>query len=556
MIMSLKPAHLKRYKDVAWLFFKYGRGDLVKTSGLEEFIDDDERRKELEKKGDPKATELADDLERMGPTFVKIGQLLSTRPDMLPLPYVEALSRLQDRVEPFGFDEVEKIIAEELEVKLSKAFAGIDPKPLAAASLGQVHRATMRDGREVVVKVQRPGIREQMVLDLDALHEVADFLQSHTDMGKRYDFVRMHDEFRKMLLRELDYRQEAQNLITLGQNLRNFKHIIVPQPIEDYTTSRVLTMEYIGGHKITALSPVVRTEIDGASLAEELFQAYLQQILIDGFFHADPHPGNALLTEDCSIALLDLGMVARVSPRLQDGVLQILLAVSEGRGEDTARALLSVSEKKDYFDEHAFVKNVGEMVARHKNANLKQIAVGRIVMEVSKIAADCGVRVAAEFSLLGKTLLNLDILGTTLDPDFNPNESIRRNAITIMRRRFTSSFTPGNLYANVLEAKDFAQRLPSRVNKILDMLANNELSINIDAIDETRLMNGFQKVANRITVGLVLAAMIIGAALIVRVPSNFTIFGYPVIALALFLAAVVGGLILLVQILFTDEPNK
>jgi predicted unusual protein kinase regulating ubiquinone biosynthesis (AarF/ABC1/UbiB family) len=556
MSISLKPTHLKRYKDVAWLFFKYGRGDLVKLSGLEEFIDDDEKRKDAEKKGDPKATELADDLEKMGPTFVKIGQLLSTRPDMLPVPYVEALARLQDKVEPFGFDEVEKIIADELEVKLSKAFAHIDPKPLAAASLGQVHRATMRDGREVVVKVQRPGIREQMVLDLDALHEVADFLQSHTEMGKRYEFVRMHEEFRKTLLRELDYRQEAQNLVTLGTNLKSFPHIVVPQPIEDYTTSRVLTMEYIGGHKITTLSPVVRTEIDGASLAEELFQAYLQQILVDGFFHADPHPGNALLTQDCSIALLDLGMVARITPRFQDSVLQILLAVSEGRGEDTARALISVSERKEDFDELAFVKNVSEMVARHKNANLKQIAVGKIVMEVSKVAADCGVRVPSEFSMLGKTLLNLDILGTTLDPDFNPNESIRRNATSIMRRRFTSSFTPGNLYANVLEAKDFAQRLPGRVNKILDMLANNELSVNIDAIDETKLMNGFQKVANRITVGLLLAAMIIGAALIVRVPSNFSILGYPVIALVLFLAAVVGGVILLIQILFTDEPNK
>jgi predicted unusual protein kinase regulating ubiquinone biosynthesis (AarF/ABC1/UbiB family) len=557
MTLSLKPVHLKRYKDVAWLFFKYGRSDLVKTSGLEEFVEDDERFKHKEeKKADPKASELAADLEKMGPTFVKMGQLLSTRPDLLPLPYIEALARLQDNVGPFGFDQAEKIIAEELGVKLSKAFAHIDPKPLAAASIGQVHRATMRDGREVAVKVQRPGIREQMVADLEALHDVAEFLQGHTEMGKKYEFVRMLEEFRKTLLRELDYRQEAQNLILLGKNLKEFSRIVVPQPIEDYTTSRVLTMEYIGGHKITSLSPVVRTEIDGENLAEQLFQAYLQQILVDGFFHADPHPGNALLTQDSCIALLDLGMVARVTPRLQDGLLQILLGVSEGRGEDVARTLTSICEKRENFDETLFVKDVSDMVARHKNVNLKQMAVGRVMMEVSKIAADSGVRVPSEFSALGKTLLNLDILGTTLDPEFNPNESIRRNATNIMRRRFTSSFTPGNVYSSVIEAKEFAQRLPGRVNKILDLIANNELQLNVDAIDEKTLMTGFQKVANRITVGLLLASMIIGAALLTRVPTDFTLLGYPILATVLFLAAVVGGVILLVQILFTDEPNK
>jgi len=558
MAISLKPAHLKRYKDVAYLFFKYGHGELVRSSGLEEFIDYEPKPagKDDVKAADPKASELAADLEKMGPTFVKIGQLLSTRPDLLPITYIEALARLQDNVGPFPFDDVEKIITDELGVRLKEAFATIEPRPLAAASIGQVHRATMRDGREVAVKVQRPGIREQMVNDLDALHEVAEFLQDHTEMGKRYDFVRMLEEFRKTLLRELDYRQEAQNLITLGRNLQAFSRIIVPQPIEDYTTSRVLTMQYIGGHKITSLSPLVRTEIDGAALAEQLFQAYLKQILLDGFFHADPHPGNALLTADSAIALLDLGMVARVTPRLQDRILQILLGVSEGRGEDVAKTMIAISEKRPEFDEHEFVKDVSDMVARHKDANLKQIAVGRIVMEVSKAAADCGVRVPAEFSMLGKTLLNLDILGTTLDPDFNPNESIRRNAISIMQRRFTSSFTPGNLYANILEAKDFAQRLPGRVNKILDLMANNELSLNVDAIDENKLMTGFQKVANRITIGLLLSSMIIGAALLTRVQTTLTVFGYPILAMILFLAAAGGGVVLLIHILFHDEPNQ
>lgn len=552
MAISLQPSHLRRYKDIAWLFMKYGRADLVANSEMDAVID-----APVNATGDrPKADELAADLEKMGPTFVKIGQLLSTRSDLLPVAYIEALTRLQDKVEPFAFGEVEKIISSELGVRLARAFSEIDPIPMAAASLGQVHRAVLRDGREVAIKVQRPGIRERLVEDLDSLAEVAEFLDQHTQMGKRYETQRMLAEFRKTLLRELDYRQEAQNLITLGANLQEFRRIVVPQPIDDYSTSRVLTMEFIGGYKLTALSPLVRTEIDGKGLAEVLFQAYLKQILVDGFFHADPHPGNALLTEDCSIALLDLGMVARVSPRMQDSLLQIILAISEGRGEDAARIMISISEKKDDFDEHAFVRNAVEVIGRYKEMSLRQVAVGKVVMEVSKMAADAGIRTPQEFTTLGKTLLNLDMLGSTLDPDFNPNDSIRHNATSIMRRRLTGSLTAGNMFSTMLETKEFVQRLPGRVNKILDAVANNEISINVDAIDETKLMTGFQKVANRITVGLILAALIIGAALLARIDSSFRWLGYPVLATVFFLLAATGGVILMVRILFYDESNK
>ena len=353
MSISFKPAHLSRYKDIAWLFYKYGRSELVDAAGLED-AGSHNGHAAPKLPPSPEAKELADDLEKMGPVFIKIGQLLSTRPDVLPVPFTEALARLQDKVAPFPFAEVEKIVCQELGMRLSRAFSFLDPVPLSAASLGQVHRATMRDGRPVAVKVQRPGIREKMADDLDSLQEVAEFFDHHTAMGKRFEFQKMLAEFHTTLLHELDYRLESQNLRTLGANLAEFTRIVVPQPIEDYTTSRVLTMEYIGGHKITALSPLIKTEIDGPELAEQLFKAYLKQILVDGFYHADPHPGNMLLTDDSSIALLDLGMVGRLSPRLQEGLLGILLAVSEGRGEDAAAQMLKISEKKEDFDERGF----------------------------------------------------------------------------------------------------------------------------------------------------------------------------------------------------------
>src|ERR1051325_10432174 len=232
MALSLRPEHLRRYKDMALMLVRYGRADLVRSAGLEEAIEGSQPGVEV---APEKLENLADDIERMGPTFIKLAQLLSTRADLLPQPYIEALTRLQDKVEPLPFTEVEQIVATELGVRISKAFAYFDSNPIAAASLGQVHRAALRDGREVVVKVQRPGIREEMSKDLDVLGEIADFLDSHTEAGRKFEFTTFLEEFRKSLLHELDYRLEARNLLTFSDNLREFDRIVVPHPVEDYT---------------------------------------------------------------------------------------------------------------------------------------------------------------------------------------------------------------------------------------------------------------------------------------------------------------------------------
>jgi len=552
MAISLKPQHLNRYRQIAWLFIKYGRSDLVKDSGLEGTLAAEQR---VTPKEAAKADELASDLEKLGPTFVKLGQLLSTRVELLPQAYLDALARLQDKVEPFPFDEVEKIVCSELGVRMSKAFSDFDVRPMAAASLGQVHRARLRDGRQVAVKVQRPGIREAMFEDLDALDEIAEFLDHHTAAGKRYEFCHMLDEFRKSLVRELDYRQEANNLTTIGEHLKEFPRIIVPEPIVDYSSARVLTMEYVHGKKITDLSPLARMEFDGGSLAEELFRAYLQQILVDGFFHADPHPGNVFITDDYRIALIDLGMVGRVTPSLQEQLLQLLLAISEGRGNDAAAISIKVGEKNDDFAEKEFASRISEIVAQQQGATVEQMQVGRLVLEVTQACAENGVRVPAEMTMLGKTLLNLDQVGRAIEPTFDPNASIRRNAAQIMQQRLMKSLSPGNLFSGVLELKDLVQRLPARLNKIIDAIANNEMKLSVDAIDEKTLVLGFQKVANRITVGLIIAALIVGAAMLMRVETSFRIWGYPGLAILLFLAAAGAGVFLLITILFYDKSH-
>jgi predicted unusual protein kinase regulating ubiquinone biosynthesis (AarF/ABC1/UbiB family) len=552
-MVSLKPERLKRYKDVTLLLVKYGRSDLVKQAGLEDHLELSEH--DLSETA-PKAEELAADLEKLGPTFIKLGQLLSTRADLLPSPYLEALTRLQDRVEPFAYEEVDRIVSGEIGVRISKAFADFDPQPLAAASLAQVHRASMRDGREVVVKVQRPNIREQIVEDLEALGQIAQFLDAHTELGKRYDFENMLNGLRSSLLRELDFKLEASNLITFSENLREFEQIIIPEPVEDFCTSRVLTMEYLHGKKITDLSPLRLMEIDGPGLARELFRAYLKQILLDGFVHADPHPGNVFLTEDDQIALLDLGMVVRLLPSFRDNVLRLLLAISEGRGEEAADVTIRMGEPKSRFDKTDFTKRIGELVAEHGEASLSRLNSGQVVLEITKISADCWFRLPSEFTMVAKTLLNLDRVVFSLDPGFEPTAIIRQRAMEILQRNLMQSIAPNNLIGGVVEIKEFVEKLPGRVNKILDTIGNNEFKVDVNAIDEKIVLEGLQKVANRISLGLILAALIVGASMLMRVETPFKIFGYPGFAMIFFLLAAIAGVALVITIVMTDVKAR
>ena len=549
--MNITAKHVTRYQQLVRLLWKYGRSDLVKQLGVDEAVAADQVSSADKATGE----QLADDLEAMGPTFVKLGQVLSGRPDLIPEAYIRALERLQDRVKPFSDAEAQQIVEDELSVRISKAFASFDPQPLAAASLAQVHRARLRDGREVVVKVQRPNIATQIADDFEVIAQIARFLDEHNEWAKRRRLAAIVEELRQSVMLELDYEREAQNLKAMLRNLEGFDLLYVPQPIENYFTRRVLTMEYVAGTKITALGPLARMEMDGARLAEQLFNAYLKQVLVDGLFHADPHPGNLFLTDDGHLVLLDLGMVGRTTPGMQENLLKLLIAISEGKAEQATDVLLKIGETAPDCDAPLFRRRIGQVIAEQHGLSIQQINVGRTLLTVNGIAAEHGVYVPSELTLLAKTLLQLDEVGKALDPEFDPNASIRRNVTELMADRMRKQSTQGSMLSSVLELKDFVAGLPTRLNRIMDALSNRELEVKVRTLDVDVVLDGLQKVANRIASGIILAALIIGAALLMRVETDFRVFGYPGLAILCFLAAAAGGVWLLADIFLHDRAS-
>ncbi|MGZ4450455.1 MAG: ABC1 kinase family protein [Nocardioidaceae bacterium] len=543
--LGLGP-HARRYAALARLLVRHGRSDLLAGAGLDEFALD-----EAMPEGDvDRAEQLARDLEELGPTYVKLGQLLSTRFDLLPVAYTTALERLQDGAEPFPFETVQEIVETELGGSLRHLFSEFDPTPLAVASLGQVHRATTTSGRDVVVKVQRPDARETAREDMEVLTRLAGLADRHTGAGRRFGFGDLLAQFRRSLAGELDYRREARNLARFRELCEPYDLLVVPEPVPDYSTSRVLTMERLEGRKVTDVGPLGMLDVDARPMVDQLFRCYLTLMLQHGVLHADPHPGNVLLTDDGRLGLLDLGMVATVPPRLQDRLVRLLLAIADGDGEEAAAVLAGMGRQLEDYDEIAFRDQVAHLVAEAAMAG-SEVQAGTVLMEMSRRSGELGLRPPAEMSMVGKALLNLDRVTLHLDPDFEPAEAIRDNVGDLLTSGLKVS--PAGLMAAAIEAKEFTALLPKRANRILDALAEGQLTVQVQAMDEERLHRVLQRVANRVTLGIIIAATVLGAALMMRVPTDHRILGYPALAMGFFTFAVLAGAALGAWIVATDR---
>jgi ubiquinone biosynthesis protein len=456
-------------------------------------------------------------------------------------------------------EAIEMQIQAELGAKPAKLFARFDPEPIGTASLAQVHLAELKSGRRVAVKVQRPDIAAQIEADLASLKRLVSSLGVVGIAPDRYGFGEWLEEFRISLTAELDYRLEAENLVSFRERLQDYPRILVPAPVWDYSTGKVLTMELAEGIRVTEIPDVLRTEVDLQPLAGELGRAYLDQVFVHGLIHADPHPGNMVLTPERNLVLLDLGMVAHVPPRLRDQLLKLVLATVEGRGEQAAETLIHMSTRLEEFDEPRFTREIGRMVSRFSNSETGAESEGDFLLAMVKVGLDCGLKPPAELTMLAKTLLNLESVMLALDRDVSMKNLLRGHMESLFRARMKSSLDLGRMATDALDLQELLRESPPRLSVLLRTLADNRFKVHVAGLEESRLIESMQKIANRITAGVIAAAMIVGASLIMRIRTEHQIFGYPAFALIMFVIAAGLGIALVLASLFGDRratPNE
>ncbi len=497
--------------------------------------------------------QLAADLEAMGPTYIKLGQLLSTRHDILPPQYADALARLQDNVQEVPVELVHKTIREDLGGDGHAVFAEFDDKPLAAASIGQVHRAFTKEGDEVVVKVLRPTVREDVKADMDVLMQVARLIDTRTKLGQRLGAVEMMQQFRRSLSDELDYRKERANQDKFVELVEDYEFLTVPKTYPDYCTSRVLTMDYVEGYKINELSPTTIEDIGGPDIASSLFRFYIETLFKYGWLHADPHPGNLFITRDNQLAILDFGMVARIPKHARDKLIRLLIALGEGDGDQVADLVATMVHSTGEIDIDEFRAEVGYLVSSVLALG-SDFQIGTVLMELARISGEFGLRTPTDLTMIGKALLNLDETVQYLDPNFTPVDAVQDNIDILTGTGLHISMA--SLASHTMETKDFLSHLPRRANRIMDALSDGELSFHINGIDEDRLVESMHQVANRVTAGLVLAAITVAAALMSSIDSGPQIMGYPAVSLIFFLIAAIGGLVFIVVIFANDRRTR
>jgi len=505
--------HPERYIEIVGVLRKYELHHIIAKfllSHRHEEEDDDTPLLTGHREEDDHAEGLAKALEELGPCFIKLGQLLSTRPDVLPADYIAALSRLQDTVKPVAHEKIAAIIESELGAPSSELFQSFDSTPLATASMAQVHRATLRNGDEVAVKVQRPGIRQRIEIDIEILHEIARFATKYTSFGRRYGFLQIIRELERSLSQELDFRLEADSTRIIGKQIADFQRLTTPTVYDEYTTRRVLTLSFIHGRHLAQVSREELDELDSRATARELLSAYLKQIVIDGVFHCDPHPGNIFLTDDGRLALMDFGMVGRFDADQKDRIILLLLAFSERLGERVADTYLEMIEIPADVDRRSFTQDVCGLVSRYHDMSGGRMAIGTALLDLTRLAQSHQTPVPTAMTLLGKAMLNLDGTIRVLSPTLDPVQLIREYMLKVMEKRVVGQLSPGRVFAWVLDMKHLIENTPRRTELILDKLANDQITIRLEVEHFDQAVKSINRAANRLSLSIIAASFIIG----------------------------------------------
>jgi len=545
--------HLARYRQILMVFFKYGFGDLIELLKIEQYIEiglqliSKNRRNRLEKLSRAERVRMA--CEELGPTYIKFGQILSTRPDLIPVDFIKELSKLQDNVPSSPFSEVSRIIESELGAPPEVIFDYFEKTPLASASIGQVYRATLKDGEAVAVKVQRPGIRKIIEVDLEIMLHLATLMERHVEEMSLHQPVKIVEEFARTLEKEIDYTIEATNMERIAHNFLNDLTIYVPKVFRDTTTESILTTEFVKGIKVSEIDRLEKAGLDRKLITVRGADIVLKQIIKHGFFHADPHPGNIFVLPNNVICLLDFGMMGSVDRRTREDFIDLAESVVNRNESRATQVLLKLTYWEEDPDIRLLEKDVADFMGQHLHKPLKDIKIGKLLNNLLETAFQHRLRIAPDIFLMLKAFSAIEGVGLMLDPEFDMIKQAAPFIKEIKLARLSPQRITGDIFRLAVELFQFVENFPKDILSITRLIKQQKLSLNLEYKGLDKMLSTYDQISNRISFSIIIAALIIGSALVImsKVPPLF--YDISLLGIVGFLAAAIMGIWLLIAIL-------
>jgi len=498
--------HIKRYRDVAKVLARHGFGFFVEEIGLLHMLSLPKRLfTDMEEIDSISVGErIRQVIEELGPTYVKIGQIASTRADVIPEDILRELEKLQDNVPSFSFEEVRRIIEEELGSPLEEVFSSFDEEAIAAASIGQVHRARLLTGEAVAVKVQRPRIKAMIETDLEILLDLATLAEHRMERMERLQLRDVVEEFAKSLRNELDYSIEGRNAEKIAKQFKNDPKIHIPRIYWDYTTRTVLTMEFVEGLKLNQFETLESKGYDRKAIAEQLVQALFQQMLIEGFFHADPHPGNIFLLPGGVISLIDFGMVGRLTLDMKNNFASLVIAMMRKSTEDMMKAILRIGIIPDNVNVQFLSNDVDELREKYMDVPMSRISLGEAISDLFVVAFKHHIRIPSDFTMVAKSLLILEGIVEKLDPELSIMDMAEPFGIRLLKERYRPSTVAGRIWHNLSDYSDLLVDLPKQMKDLMRDLVRGRVRLEVSVPELDIFLRKLDRITNQISFSIVL----------------------------------------------------
>jgi ubiquinone biosynthesis protein len=551
--ITQKIRNIQRLRHILQVLVKYGFGYIIDRLNIEQNIIGRRFKKlapikKLDVFDHPVPVRVRRALEELGPTFIKLGQILSTRADLIPLEFCNELEKLQDQVPAFEYKKAEEQIRNEFKKPVSKIFDNFSTEPKAAASLAQVHSAELKTGEKVIVKIQRPNIKMTIATDLEILYWLANLAEKHIEESRIYNPVEVVNEFKKTILKEIDFNTEANNTERFRRNFKNDNTVYIPGIFRDLSTAKILTMERIKGIKSTDLKRIERAGLDRKQVAINGANALLKQIFIDGFFHADPHPGNMFVLDNNRIAFIDFGMVGRIDEEAKAQLASILSAFLERDVPEMSEAFIAVGAIEE-VNAKKLNLDLRDLMEHYYGISLKELRMGQLLVDIVDIVSQNKIKIPPDLFLLSKALITVEGIGRKLDPEFNMTVQAKPFAEKLVKQRYSAKSIAKEIRKFAKALYGFTSSLPKDLNLILNKIKKGTLRVEFEHRGLENLIAQMDKVSNRVAFSVIIAALIIGSSIIMQTNKGPLFLGFPMLGIFGFLIAGVMGLWLAIAIL-------